>query len=81
MPEATADRICRGEVAKLWGAHLLGFSREAAQRWRGHLLTEKVPRGLALDVFMRNLVKDGRLVRVCCKSLAHQRQHSLKGRA
>ena len=69
-----------GETSKLWGTHLVGFSREAAFAFASHIDQEPVTNWYSLDVFFRNNLRRGLLCEIAQQSLAHQRTHVLKGR-
>lgn len=69
-----------GDPSKLWGAHLVGWTRHAARAWQEHLQVSAVRRGLGLDTWLRRFVQEKVLIQLAPRSLAGQRGHALKGR-
>jgi hypothetical protein len=69
-----------GNLEKLWGCHLISFTRKAAHEWFRYVKQNVVNEEVGFDTWMRRFLREKKLIRLAEESIAVQRGHTLKGR-
>ena len=69
-----------GAANKLWGCHLLGFTRASAHKFHAHIAEHPPARYMGIDSWFRRFVPAKILAQLPLQSCATQAQHVLKGR-